>query len=50
MLAVVCFLVVGAVVVIAVVNEGSVVAEGLVDVVLIVGVMSVDEDFRAGED
>ena len=44
------FLVVRAVVVTAVGNEGSVVAEGLIDVVLRVGVMSVDEDFGAGED
>ena len=50
MLSVVGFVVVRAVVVTAVVNEGSVVAEGLIDVVLRVGVMSVDEDFGAGED
>ena len=50
MLSVVGFLVVSAVVVTAVVNEGSVVAEGLVDVVLRVGVMTIDEDFGAGND
>ena len=50
MLSVVGFLVVRGVVVTAVVNEGSVVAEGLIDVVLRVGVMPVDEDFGAGVD
>lgn len=50
MLSVVGSLVVSAVVVTAVVNEGSVVAEGLIDVVLRVGVMEIDEDFGAGED
>lgn len=49
-LPVVGFLVVRAVVATAVVNKGSVVAEGLVHVVLRVGVMSVDEDFGAGVD
>lgn len=50
MLSVVGFLVVRGVVVTAVVNEGSVVAEGLIDVVLRVGVMPTDEDFGAGVD
>lgn len=50
MLSVVGFLVVRGVVVTAVVNEGSVVAEGLIDVVLRVGVMPKDEDFGAGVD
>lgn len=50
MLSVVGFLVVRGVVVTAVVNEGSVVAEGLIDVVLRVGVMPIDEDFGAGVD
>lgn len=50
MLSVVGFLVVRGVVVTAVVNEGSVVAEGLIDVVLRVGVMLIDEDFGAGVD
>ena len=50
MLSVVSFLVVRGVVVTAVVNEGSVVAEGLIDVVLRVGVMPIDEDFGAGVD
>ena len=49
-LSVVGFLVVRGVVVTAVVNEGSVVAEGLIDVVLRVGVMPIDEDFGAGVD
>lgn len=50
MLSVVGFLVVRGVVVTAVVNEGSVVAEGVIDVVLRVGVMPIDEDFGAGVD
>lgn len=50
MLSVVGFLVVRGVVVTAVVNESSVVAEGLIDVVLRVGVMPIDEDFGAGVD
>lgn len=50
MLSVVGFLVVRGVVVTAVVNEGSVVAKGLIDVVLRVGVMPIDEDFGAGVD
>lgn len=50
MLSVFGFLVVRGVVVTAVVNEGSVVAEGLIDVVLRVGVMPIDEDFGAGVD
>lgn len=50
MLSVVGFLVVRGVVVTAVVNEGSVVAEGLIDVVLRDGVMPIDEDFGAGVD
>ena len=50
MLSVVGFLVVRGVVVTAVVNEGSVVAKGLIDVVLRVGVMPKDEDFGAGVD
>ena len=50
MLSVVGFLVVRGVVVTAVVNEGSVVAEGLIDVVLRVGVMPIDEDFGTGVD
>lgn len=50
MLSVVGFLVVRGVVVTAVVNEGRVVAEGLIDVVLRVGVMPIDEDFGAGVD
>lgn len=50
MLSVVGFLVVRGVVVTAVVNEGSVVAEGLIDFVLRVGVMPTDEDFGAGVD
>lgn len=49
-LPVVGFLVVRAVVATAAVNKGSVVAEGLVHVVLRVGVMPVDEDFGAGVD
>ena len=50
MLSVVGFLVVRGVVVTAVVNEGGVVAKGLIDVVLRVGVMPKDEDFGAGVD